>query len=145
MVVRNRILIGRAGRGRGRRIGVEEAAQENDRDPARKGEHGNTAGLLGQHTAIFHQNDNDRVIGFHRWGAGGSNDDVLVIANFSNTAFAEYAIALPIPGTWQVRFNSTWKGYSSDFPELACSELTAEDGLATIQLAPYMVLVVSQN
>lgn len=112
----------------------------------RRNTYGNTGGLLGQHTAIFHQNDADRVIGFHRWDNGGEDDDVLVIANFSGTAFPEYQITLPLPGVWQVRFNSTWKGYASDFPEVSM-DIVATDhaGCAALALAPYAVYIVSRS
>jgi 1,4-alpha-glucan branching enzyme len=108
--------------------------------------HGNTAGLHGQNTAVFHQDDNNHVIGYHRWNDGGAGDDVLVIANFGDTEHEVYQLHLPLPGTWQVRFNSTWKGYSPDFHEVALDALmTDENGTATLQLAPYMVLVLSQD
>ena len=50
----------------------------------RLNKYGHTAGLLGQHTAIFHQDDTNFVIGFHRWDKGGAGDDVLVIVNFGD-------------------------------------------------------------
>lgn len=112
----------------------------------RRNQYGNTAGLLGQHTAIFHQNDADRVIGFHRWDNGNSNDDVLVIANFSDTAFAEYKITLPIPGVWHVRFNSTWHGYASDATEVLIDTITTHDDATTsLAIAPYMVIIISKE
>ncbi len=108
--------------------------------------HNNTAGLAGQCTAIFHQDDNNHVIGYHRWLHGGAKDSTIVIANFSNTTLRDYQLALPAEGTWIVRFNSTWKGYCKDFPELSESTInTAGGNGATIQLAPYMVLVLSQE
>lgn len=107
--------------------------------------HGNTAGLLGQHTAIFHQDDINHVVGFHRWNHGGAGDDTLIIANFSAETLPEYRLALPIDGEWQIRFNSTWKGYCPDFPEIAAAGIRTIDGNnATIHLAPYMVLIASQ-
>ncbi len=111
----------------------------------RRNAHGNTAGLMGQHTAIFHQNDADRVVGFHRWDNGGAKDDVIVIANFSDKHFAEYQLPLPRSETWHVRFNSTWQGYSQDFPEVPIDIITVENGVATIPLAPYAVIIASQE
>lgn len=107
--------------------------------------HQNTRGLSGQHTAVFHQDDNNHVIGYHRWDEGGAGDDTLVIANFSNTPFHEYRLALPLSGAWTTRFNSSWKGYGHDFPELSTTSITTDDsGNTTIELAPYSVLVLSQ-
>ena len=108
--------------------------------------HHNTAGLLGQHTAIFHQDDNNGVIGYHRWQDGGPGDDVLVVANISDQDFTTYQLTLPRSGAWKVRFNSTWSGYSSDFANLSIEHITTDDqSLATIPLPAYTVLIVSQE
>ncbi len=108
--------------------------------------HQHTAGLLGQHTAVFHQDDNNAVIGYHRWDNGGAGDDVIVIANFSNTAFQAYQLALPIGGAWYIRFNSTWSGYAKDFANLTVDTITTgERNVATLTLPPYAVLIASQE
>ncbi|MFZ1249129.1 MAG: alpha-amylase family glycosyl hydrolase, partial [Candidatus Saccharimonadales bacterium] len=88
--------------------------------------HGNTAGLLGQSTIIFHQDDTNMVIGYHRWDKGGAGDDTLVIANFGDTAHTIYKVTLPVKGTWYVRFNSSWKGYSSDFQQTNIDSVTTD-------------------
>lgn len=112
----------------------------------RLNQHHHTAGLLGQHTAVFHQDDNNAVIGYHRWDHGGAGDDVIVIANFSNTAFTTYQLPLPLGGTWRIRFNSTWSGYSKDFADLAVDTITTDEhGVATLTLPPYAVLITSQD
>lgn len=108
--------------------------------------YGNTAGLLGQHTSIFHQDDNNHVIGYRRWDQGGPKDETVVIANFSNNALNDYRLSLPSAGKWYVRFNSTWHGYGQDFPETIIHVIETQDGNnASIQLAPYMVIVASQE
>lgn len=112
----------------------------------RRNIHGNTAGLLGQSTAVFHQDDNNGVIAYHRWQNGGAGDDVLVIANFGESAHEGYQLHLPLPGTWQIRFNSTWKGYSFDFHQVDIDKVeTDESRLATLNLPPYAALILSQN
>lgn len=106
---------------------------------------GTTAGLLGQSTAVFHQDDNNGVIGYHRWDKGGPGDDVLVIANFGGDAHETYQLQVPLPGKWHVRFNSTWKGYSPDFHEVALDEIaTDENRLITLNLPAYAALILSQ-
>lgn len=106
---------------------------------------GTTAGLLGQNTAVFHQDDNNGVIGYHRWDKGGPGDDVLVIANFGGDAHETYQLQVPLPGKWRVRFNSTWKGYSPDFHEVALDEIaTDENRLITLNLPAYAALILSQ-
>lgn len=108
--------------------------------------HGNTAGLLGQSTAVFHQDDSNSVLGYHRWDRGGAGDDVFVIVNFGDQAHDIYQLSLPLPGTWHVRFNSTWKGYNPDFHQIDVSTLTTADGnLVTLNLPAYAVLILSQD
>ncbi len=106
---------------------------------------GHTTGLRGQSTALFHRDDSNFVIGYHRWDKGGTDDDVLVVANFSDKAFETYQITLPVAGKWSVRFNSSRKDYSPDFHEALCQEIsTGDDRVATINLAPYEALVLSR-
>ena len=45
---------------------------------------GTSRGLCGRGLEIFHVNDADKVIAFHRWDRGGPGDDVVVVANFAN-------------------------------------------------------------
>ncbi len=112
----------------------------------RRNAFGNTAGLLGQSTAIFHQNDTNHIIGYHRWDQGGAGDDVLVLVNFSGEAFDHYDIKLPRSGSWRVRFNSSWQGYSKDFkekdPDLVMSD---ESQMAALSLPAYSALILSQD
>lgn len=108
--------------------------------------HGNTAGLLGQNTTIFHQDDDNAVMGYQRWSWGGPGDDTLVIVNFSNRTHDVYQLHLPVAGKWHVRFNSSWKGYSPDFHEVAVDMVkTDRHQTATLKLPPYGVLILSQE
>lgn len=112
----------------------------------RLNKHANTSGLAGQHTAIFHQDDNNNVIGYHRWNHGGPKDDVIVIANMSDNDFEHYQLPLPRSGSWQIRFNSTWSGYSKDFADVELASITTnEQALSTISLPAYTVLIASQD
>jgi 1,4-alpha-glucan branching enzyme len=112
---------------------------------------GTTAGLRGEHVNVFHVNDSDKVIAFHRWANGGAGDDVVVILNFSARAFTQYDIGLPRGGTWKVRFNGDWKGYDASFDGTPSNDLTAytgaRDGLAyhgTVGVGPYSAVILSQ-
>lgn len=108
--------------------------------------YGNTAGLSGQSTAVFHQDNNNLVIGYHRWEQGGPTDDVLVIVNFADRKLDDYNLNLPRSGLWHVRFNSSWHGYSKDFKEVTIESITADDSrLATLTLPVYGVLILSQD
>jgi 1,4-alpha-glucan branching enzyme len=117
----------------------------------RRNQSGTTRGLEGDHTNVFHINNNDKLIAFHRWDRGGAGDDVVVVANFSGRAFPSYDLGLPRGGTWHVRFNSDWNGYSPDFQNTASNDLAARaagrDGLGftgTIGIGAYSVVILSQ-
>jgi 1,4-alpha-glucan branching enzyme len=111
---------------------------------------GTTRGLSGNGVNVFHVNDNAKVVAFHRWDQGGPGDDVVVLANFSNTTFASYRIGLPRSGTWHVRFNSDSSAYSSDFHDTPTRDLQTQgpyNGLpfsGSMALGPYTVVIVSQ-
>lgn len=111
----------------------------------------NTRGLRGQSVNVFHVNNNDKLVAFHRWDQGGAGDDVIVVCNFRNQQFNDYRIGLPRPGLWKVRFNSDWDGYSDDFDNLYSPDVSSDgiayDGLnqsGTLKIAPYSVLILSQ-
>ncbi len=111
----------------------------------------NTRGLRGQHINVHHVNNNDKLIAFHRWENGGAGDDVIVVANFADRSYDSYNIGFPRPGTWYVRFNSDWTGYSPDFGNHLGYDTTAvggsKDGMSfngNIGIGPYTLLILSQ-
>ncbi len=53
---------------------------------------------------VFHVNDGGNVIAFHRWDYAGN--DVVVVANFSDTDHTTYQLGLPQNGTWYELLNS---------------------------------------
>jgi 1,4-alpha-glucan branching enzyme len=113
----------------------------------RKNQYGNTAGLCGQSLAILHLNEEAKVLAYHRWDQGGAGDDVIVIVNFANRVQSDYHLDFPRQGTWTVRFNSSWQGYSPDFEPIDLSQIETENVNATgiLELAPYSVLILSQD
>jgi 1,4-alpha-glucan branching enzyme len=101
---------------------------------------------------MHHVNNNAKVVAFHRWQNGGPGDDVIVVANFSNNTFANYRIGLPRSGTWKLRLNSDWSGYSPDYANYPSfdtnGDAIAYDGLAysgLVSIAPYTALIYSQT
>ncbi len=118
----------------------------------RRNAYNHTRGLRGQSLNVFHVNDNEKMIAFHRWDQGGPGDDVIVVCNFRNQTWQDYRIGLPRNGVWKVRFNSDWNGYSDDFgnfytPDVA-SDNISWDGLGysgVIKIAPYSVVILSQD
>ena len=110
------------------------------------------AGLQGHGANVFHCNDADKMIAFHRWDRGGAGDDVIVVLNLANRAYDSYAIGFPRPGLWRVRFNSDWSGYSPDFASHPGYHATAEPGgydgldfLGEIGIGPYTALILTQD
>lgn len=111
-----------------------------------------TRGLRGQHVNVFHVNDTDKLIAFHRWENGGPRDDVVVVLNFANRSYPSYTIGFPRDGLWKVRFNSDWNGYSSDFTNMAGYDTVANQpgthGLpfqGNVGIGPYSALILSQD
>jgi 1,4-alpha-glucan branching enzyme len=91
------------------------------------------------------------VIAFHRWDQGGAGDDVVVILNMANKPYDSYVVGFPRGGTWRVRFNSDWNGYSPDFGNHPSFDTQAssgsQDGMpfqASVGLGPYTGIVLSQ-
>ncbi len=114
----------------------------------------NTRGLRGQHVNVFHVNNNDKVIAFHRWENGGAGDDTIVVINFGNRTYNSYSIGFPRGGIWWVRFNSDWNGYDASFGNFGGYTTTAgqtdlndPDAMpcrGNVGIAPYSALILSQ-
>ena len=111
----------------------------------RRNINGISAGLSGHSLNILHLNDGSKVFAYHRWDKGGPGDDVIIIVNMSNQEHHDYQIGIPRDGVWKVRFNSSWTGYGPDFKQLGPDEVKAEHGNASFDIAPYSVLILSQN
>ncbi len=117
----------------------------------RRNWHDNTRGLRGDHVNVFHVNDAEKVIAYHRWDQGGPGDDVVVIANFSGRWFPRYSVGFPRGGLWYVRFNSDASVYAPDFGNTQTLDTWTEgggqDGLpahASVALGPYSMVILSQ-
>ncbi len=118
----------------------------------RRNLNGETKGLTGANTNVFHLNDWNKVIGWHRWENGGGGDDVVIIANFGAWPLQNYRVGMPRSGTWHCRMNSDWNGYSSDYLNTLCVDVNANgsayDGLgqsATMNIGAYSFVVFSQD
>ena len=120
----------------------------------RRNWYNNTRGLRGEHVNVFHVNNKDKLIAFHRWENGGAGDDVVVVVNFSNRAYDAYSIGFPSQGTWWVRFNSDWQGYDSTFGNFGgyttrAGQTNSNDPdsmphRGNVGIAPYSALILSQ-
>ncbi|MGE5817564.1 MAG: alpha-amylase family glycosyl hydrolase [Deltaproteobacteria bacterium] len=112
---------------------------------------GFTRGLCGQSTRVYHLNDERKLLAYHRWDKGGPGDDVVVVANFLNEPQDGYVIGFPAAGTWKLRFNSDWQGYSENFEGYRSTDVATEPGeydgfpfRAALSIGPYSVLIFSQ-
>ena len=118
----------------------------------RRNVQGHTRGLSGQSINVSHVNDAAKLIAFHRWHFGGSGDDVIVVANFSNRTLTNYKLGFPRGGKWLVRLNSDLKAYHPSFSSHHVGTVTAVPGEydqlgynATLSIGPYSVLILSQD
>lgn len=114
---------------------------------------GNTGGLCGQGVDVFHVDQENKVIAWHRWDRGGPADSVVVAINLSNHLREDYRIAFPDEGDWIVRFNSDSAAYDAEFGDTGPSRVAAaaaenEEGAPVqgrITLAPYSAIILSQD
>lgn len=98
---------------------------------------GDTAALSGPHTTVVVEDDDAKLLAYVR--STGDGQHALVAINFS-----AHAVQLPaeLPGgLWTVRFNSDARTYSQLFGDHASGDLDAGDGLATLDIGPYSVVV----
>lgn len=115
----------------------------------RRNTEGTTAGLRGRHVKLVQRHDQNKVVAFRRWDAGG--DDVIVVANLRNRAYTRYDVGAPAGGTWRVRVDTDARDWSSDFGHAATPDVAAEatpkDGepySLPVVLGPYSVVVLSR-
>ncbi|MFL5802340.1 MAG: alpha-amylase family glycosyl hydrolase [Roseiflexaceae bacterium] len=111
-----------------------------------------TRGLRGQGAQVYHVNDADKLLAFHRWDQGGPRDDVVVVVNMANRGYDSYSIGFPRAGTRRVRFNSDWAGYDGAFGDHNSYDAVAapgeRDGMpcsGNIGIGPYSAIILSQD
>jgi 1,4-alpha-glucan branching enzyme len=117
----------------------------------RRNWYNSTRGLNGQGTNVFHVNNTNKVIAFHRWDQGGPGDDVVVVLNFGNQGYPSYSIGLPQGGHWQVRFNSDASNYDPSFSNWFSYGTDASGGpqdnlpfSGNVGLGPYSAIILTQ-
>ena len=112
---------------------------------------GKTRGLTGQNLNVFHWDNSNKTLAYHRWENGGAGDDVVVVANFSNVPMPNLNIGFPRQGQWHVLFNSGAQVYDPSFVNGDSFDATAnpggKDGLnfnANVGVGAYSVVIFSQ-
>ena len=110
----------------------------------------NTRGLRGGNTNVFWASDADGVIAYHRWDQGDPGDDVVIVANLKDRTYPSYNIGFPRSGTWFLRFNSDFRGFSPDFGDVGYDTTAGGSGNqgmpfnGNVGLGPYSVCIYSQ-
>jgi len=112
---------------------------------------GKTGGLTGQNLNVFHLDNSNKTLAYHRWEHGGAGDDVVVVANLSSSPLQNLNIGFPREGLWHVRFNSGANVYDAGFMNGDSFDTMAnsggKDGLsfnANVSIGPYSVVILSQ-
>lgn len=113
--------------------------------------YGVSAGLKGDNVNVYHVNNTDKVMAYHRYQNGGAGDDVIIIVNNSSSTKSNYAIGMPREGVWYCLCDSDWQVYDAGFANLGRQEITATTGglhglpyKASFDIPPYSFLVYSQ-
>lgn len=106
---------------------------------------GVSTGLLGCGFNLFQLDETNKVMAYHRWHNGGPKDDVIVLINFGSRLLKDYVLSFPRNGDWKVRFNSSWRGYSSDFKEIDTTDVAVESGKGSLVIPPSSAIILSQD
>jgi 1,4-alpha-glucan branching enzyme len=107
---------------------------------------GRSSGLTGLNTATMQTDNSNKLIAYRRWNTGNVGDDVIVICNFANTNWPAYNVSgFPHTGIWYTQLNSDYTKYGSDYGNYGSFSTTVAVNTATISIAPYSVLILSQN
>jgi 1,4-alpha-glucan branching enzyme len=61
--------------------------------------------LMGDRIRVFHVNNDNRVIAFHRW-MEGTGEDIIVVASLNEHTWYSYELGFPRAGAWREIFNS---------------------------------------
>lgn len=111
----------------------------------RKNTRGVSAGLTARPINLFHVDEHNKVIAYHRWQNGGPKDDVVVVVNFGNNAFTNYSMSFPRNGKWHVRFCSADTKYGEDLTGTDVPDIEAQSGNGTFVLPASTALILSQG
>src|SRR5579859_7186954 len=110
---------------------------------------GRSSGLKGVNVSTIFSRDSgstNKVIAYRRWSTGNVGDDVVVICNFANTSWTNYTVSgFPHTGVWYTQLNTDWTKYGSDYGNFGSLSTTVAVSSATLNIAPYSALILSQN
>jgi 1,4-alpha-glucan branching enzyme len=111
---------------------------------------GVSAGLSGAFTNFHHVNDSGKVVAYHRWGVGGTGNDIVIVINFGVNSLDTYRIGFPYEGDWFMVFNSDSTEYSPDYVGIGHDTTAVQyeyDGMAysgVVDLEGYSMQIFSR-
>jgi 1,4-alpha-glucan branching enzyme len=99
---------------------------------------GSSAALTGPHARVIEVDEENKVIAFRRHLPGGSDDDLLVVINFSGRTLENHEVKFPSAGRWHQLFNSDDPKYGDDLTGLGLNDPRIDStNQAKLTLAPY--------
>jgi 1,4-alpha-glucan branching enzyme len=112
---------------------------------ARRDLKGYTPGLEGDRCAMLQVDNVNKLVAFHRWKSSDTNQDTVVIANFSGVALNNFAVNFPWTGNWYVHLNSDSTSYGPDYSNVGSSMVNADGSPAvgSVTIGPYSALILS--
>ena len=118
----------------------------------RRARDGTTRGLRGTNVRILRHDQEGKILAMHRWLEGGPHDDTVVIANFADRTIDDLRIGFPMPGRWNVRFNSDASTYADLFGSHETFDLDADgpplDGCeqsGLVSVGAYSLVILSRE
>jgi 1,4-alpha-glucan branching enzyme len=114
---------------------------------ARRDLKGYTPGFEGDKCAVLQMDNANKLIAFHRWKSAATNQDTVVVANFSGVALNNYSLKFPWDGTWYVHLNGDSTTYGPDYSNAGSTNVPAigNPPIGNITIGPYSALVLSQT
>ncbi len=88
---------------------------------------GGSAGLSGRETEILLMDEARKLVVYRRFENDGDAGAVVAL-NFAHQPADDVEIGLPAGGTWRLRLNTDWEGYSPDFANHPSTDLEAQEG-----------------
>ncbi len=111
----------------------------------RRNQFGDSAGLCGKSLELFHSDDDNRVLAYHRWDSGGEGDDTIIIANFGDSPFTSYDLTLPVGGVWRLRFCSAlYYGATTNKPTVGTVITTDQSGRCSLVLPKRSAIILTK-
>jgi 1,4-alpha-glucan branching enzyme len=109
-----------------------------------------TPALLGGNIAVFHQNENAKVLAYRRWDEHSAHQ-VVVLVNLGPQSFSGgYRFGVPAAGNWKVAMSTDDLVYSPDFGGLPHvrsfhAQSQSYDGFANslnVEIAPFSAVLL---